>query len=454
MALAQKDAFPDNVTLARHWMKDLSAEIEATLLTHRLPSLNNGRLDGEFVLPHYDGLSIVNLPATTAALLGVPFSGAPPLPPEIWKPFAGGVRCVVRVVIDALGYDRLRRHMAAEHDTVFHRLLRQGGQLVPLTSVCPSTTVTALSSLWSGRTPAEHGMMGTRLFLRNMGVQAHMIFFNPVGFERRNVLLEEGLKADQFLPVPGFAEHLTRAGIESHVFINQRYENGGLSDIFFRGAKAIHPFVSGSGADLWINLRRFMEKRAGDRLFISVYWGVIDALAHERGPSFPGVDAELRSWTTLMTQEFLDPLSPAAADGTVFLILSDHGQLDTPSAKAVHLDQHPALLEHLMMKPAGEPRLPFIFIRQGQLDAARDYVRRHLAHAFLALDSQQALQAGLFGPGDPAPETSARLGDLILACRGDTHLHDQDQPPHLLGLHGGLSREEMWVPLLLKRLDT
>ena len=434
-------------------MSNLAAEIERTIHAHRLPALEDALPEGEFVLPRYADLSLVNLPATSAALLGVTLPGAPPLPHDIWKPFAGGVRCVIRVIIDALGYYRLQRLMAAHPDTLFHQLLGQGARLIPLTSVCPSTTVSALSSLWTGYTPAAHGMVGTRLFLRDKGLQAHMIYFNPIGFKNHNALLEEGMDPGQFLPVPGMAAQLAAQGIESHVFINRHIVDGGLSDIFFRGVKTLHGFVGGSSADLWHMLRHFLEERTGERLFISVYWGLIDSLSHQRGPSSPLIDAEVRSWTAMMQQEFLDRLSPAAAAGTVLTFVSDHGQVDISCADAVRLDHHPQLTADLLMKPVGEARLPFLYARQGRVAAVRRYVREHLGHAFVVLDSAQALEAGLFGPGSLAPETAARLGDLILVSRRRHILYDRDDELDWLGLHGGLSAKEMLVPFMITRLD-
>jgi hypothetical protein len=434
-------------------MANLAAQFEQEILEHRLPLLDGELPGGEFILPHYQGYSIANLPATTAALFDVRVSGTPPVPQEVWGSYAGDVHCVVQVLIDALGYHRLLRFMSGESDTLFHRLLRRGGQLIPLTSVCPSTTTTALSCLWTGRTPLEHGMLGTRLFLRDQGLQANMIYFTPVGFERHNVLLEEGMKPANFLPIAGMAEVLAEQGIESHVFIERAFTQGGLSDIFFRGVTEVHDVVSGSAADLWIMLRHFLEERAGQKLFVSVYWGLIDTLAHVRGPSSPAIDAELRGWTTFMAQEFLDRLSPAAAAGTVLTILADHGQVDTPPSRAVRLDKHPQLVQHLLMKPVGEQRLPYLFARQGQTKTVQRYLHQHLSHAFAVLDSERALKAGLFGSGPQAPETAARLGDLILIARHDHILYDGDKEPHLLGLHGGLSPEEALVPVLMVRLD-
>ncbi len=296
-------------------------------------------------------------------------------------------------------------------------------------------------------------MVGTRLFLREQGVRANMIFFTPAAFQRRNLLLDEGMEPAQFLPVPGLAEALAEHGIESHVFINQQYSKGGLADIFFRGVTKVHEVVPGSAADLWSLLRRFLEDRRDDKLFISLYWGLLDAVAHLRGPSSSVIDAELRAWSTLMAREFLDLLSPEAARGTVVVMLSDHGQRDTPAARAIRLDQHPKMAERLLMKPLGEQRLSYLSLLQGQAQVVRRYVHDHLQHAFAILDSRRALEAGLFGPGKPTQETAARLGDLLLVSRQDYFLYDGDGEPRNLGLHGGLSAEEMLVPLLLARLD-
>ena len=184
-------------------MTRLASEIEQIILEHRLPVFEDELPDGEFVMPYYDGYSIVNLPATTAALFDIQLPGAIALPDELWKPFSGSVRCIVQVLIDALGYYRLQRAMSAGPETLFHQIDRRGGSQFPLTSVCPSTTTTALSSLWTGRMPIEHGMLGTRLFLRDQGLRANMIYFTPVGFNSPNILLDEGMEAGDFLPVPG-----------------------------------------------------------------------------------------------------------------------------------------------------------------------------------------------------------------------------------------------------------
>jgi hypothetical protein len=70
------------------------------------------------------------------------------------------------------------------------------------------------------------------------------------------------------------------------------------------------------------------------------------------------------------------------------------------------------------------------------------------------VDTREALDAGLWGPGPLHPETRSRLGDLLLLATGNGWLADSTgQMPEFRGMHGGLTSEEMLVPSLWLRLD-
>ncbi|MCI0476903.1 MAG: alkaline phosphatase family protein, partial [Anaerolineales bacterium] len=159
-------------------MKDKAHKIEKRIRAEhaRYHKLN---LPPEFIAPNYGGRSIVNVPATIIRALGGHFH-TPPLDPEITKGFTTGVQRVVYVVADAMGYRRLLDALDANPQNGFHKLLQRGANLVPITSTFPSTTTAALTSLWSGYTPAEHGFIGFQLFLREQSVRANMIRFSPV----------------------------------------------------------------------------------------------------------------------------------------------------------------------------------------------------------------------------------------------------------------------------------
>ncbi|HUT21110.1 MAG TPA: alkaline phosphatase family protein, partial [Anaerolineae bacterium] len=66
---------------------------------------------------------------------------------------------------------------------------------------------------------------------------------------------------------------------------------------------------------------------------------------------------------------------------------------------------------------------------------------------------EQVLSSGLLGPGPVYEETPHRLGDLVCLAKDDHYLARDDYQLKLLGRHGGLSAQEMLVPLLGVRLD-
>ena len=73
------------------------------------------------------------------------------------QPVAGADQ-VVLLVLDGLGEEQLRDRRSLAP-------VLTGGVGGPITSVAPSTTACALTTLVTGRTPAEHGVIGYRLAL-------------------------------------------------------------------------------------------------------------------------------------------------------------------------------------------------------------------------------------------------------------------------------------------------
>lgn len=428
--------------------------IEALIRQHGLPGLD-GLPAGEFILPHYDGLSIANLPATMAALLGGELPAVPPLlPRDLWTGWMPGLKRVILVILDALGYLRLGQQMATDESLDILRRLASAGHFFPLTSVCPSTTTTALSTFWTGRTPAEHGLLGYELYLREYGTLSNLIAVSPTFDGQREVLVEWGLEPASFLPVPDLAEQLKPQGIALRGLTYRNFINSGMSRIFRRGNdNDMRGYIT--LADLWTSLRHMLvESRPHNAPEIIIaYWGGVDGVAHSYGPGTENWQAEVRSIVYSLEREFLRLLSPQDRDGTLLLITADHGQAYAPPEQATLLTEHPTLRNMLAVPPSGESRATYLFVRHGRVDDVRAYFAEHLPGKFVLVNSAEALAAGLFGPGTPAPETPFRIGDLLALARGQNTLQRGDKRPRLKGRHGGLTPEEMLAPLIGVRLD-
>jgi hypothetical protein len=409
-------------------------------------------LPPEFVAPNYTGRSIVNLATRVAQIFGAQMDRTP-LDAAYLDTLLPGVRQVVLVMVDALEYQMLRHALTAQRRNGLRRLLQNGGQLAPLTSVFPSTTTAALTSLWTGYTPAEHGFVGYQLFLREYGARANMIAFSPAATQGqgRAQLVEAGLQPEKFLPVPTLPEALAAQGVPTYNLLEQPYVNSALGRTQFRGVRASRGIVTSS--DLWVEMRRWLEELIGQRALLMTYWSAVDMLGHVYGPQAEAVAAEIDNFGYSFERELWNKLSPAARRGTLFLLTADHGMAATPPEQALLLKQHPEINDRLLLGFTGDARAAYLHCRQGQVDAVRGYFETRLADQFFVLDSQAALAAGLFGAGQLAAETSHRLGDLTVVSRGSAALCDRNERPKELGRHGGLLAEEMLVPLLAGRLD-
>ncbi len=427
-------------------MSDLTSQRLPLLKATRLPGLPTGET---FLYPHYAGNSILNIPDTVCRLLGAPEISGRPLEGLIYRPLGEGIRRVVTILVDALALHRLQRWMEDGTAPVW-RTLRSEGVLAPLTSITPSTTCAALTTLWTGRSPNEHGIVGYELWLKEYGVVANMITHGPIQFQGGGGSLEKaGFKPEEYLPFPTLGSHLSAHGIEAHAFQHYTINGSGLSRMFLKDAQ-MHPY--GSAAELWVNVRALLEQNPGKPLYSWVYWSTVDTMAHRYGPDDEHAAGDFALFSYAFEHFFLNPLSKAARKDTAILLLADHGQIATPINPRYELRTHLALDRMLHINPTGEHRLFFLYPRSGQSEAVARYVEETWGEEFRLLDSRRVLESGLYGPGVSHPALGERIGDLTGFSSGQAYLWWPMKDNPLLGRHGGLHPQEMLVPFLGARL--
>ncbi len=429
-------------------MPDLSEQILPLLRKHRLAGLNLGQ---EAIHPHYHGGSILNLATAICRLFGVPDLAADPLMDSILDPIQGqgDIRRVVLVLVDALSFHRFRRWMTNGTAPIWAELIGEG-LLAPLTSVVPSTTSTCLPSIWSGLSPAAHGLVGYELWLKEYGVVANMIRHAPFHLEVEDSSLSSaGFEPGSYLAGSTLGTHLAAHGVRSWAFQPYAIVDSGLSRMLMKDTN-LQPFFG--QADMWISLRELLEGSRPDRFFAWAYWGQLDFNSHNYGPDHERCAAEFSSFSRDFSSLFLDQLSVEARRGTILMLAADHGQINTQKDPHYDLNNHPNLTRRLHMLPTGENRLVYFFIRPGQTAAVTEYLSKRFMNRFVTLEPGYAVEAGLFGPGPAHPRLPDRMGDLMALADGDAYLWWAPKPNPIYGRHGGLSEDEMLVPFLAARL--
>ncbi len=430
-----------------------SVALEQQLRTYRPANVGIAAWPAEFVWPRYEGLSVGNLPAAIAGLWGaeLPDGLLPPLRADLLAGLTNGVERVVLVLVDALGWERLQAALTRDPALSFHRLAAQG-RLIPLTSVFPSTTNNVLTTLWTGASPVQHGLLAFTLYLREWAMAVEAITFSPTAHRWGGDLVHWGLEPERFVPVPGLAQVLAAQGVSTRVVIQESLTRSALSRLLYRGAQSVRGHVSAS--DFWSGLRYELQQHRGERLFLHGYWGTLDTLSHRFGPYDDAADVEVQTLACLLETAFLRGLTPADRRGTLLLLTADHGQVALSPTRALRLDQQPLLREALLLPPLGEFRAAFLHCRAGQFKRVRDYLAEQWAEAFTVLTRGELLRSGLLGPGDPYAEVPFRLGDLIAIARERSYVSpDYYAPVQMAGSHGSLTAAEMLVPLLAVRLD-
>ena len=423
-------------------MPDLTSDLSVRLKDHQLPGLNLG---DDFVFAKYDDQSILNIPPSVCRLLGVPEFGTGVLNEDILAGVGGGFRKVILILVDALALHRLQRWMADGTAPVWNHLI-EDGLLAPLTSITPSTTSAALTSLWTGESAAVHGIAGYEMWLKEYGMVTNTIMHTPMAFKGdADGLTRAGFDPVRFLNLPTLGEHLSNHGVNSYAFQHASIINSGLSKMFFN---QVDRRAFTSAADLWVNVRDLVENRADERLYAYVYWPVVDTLSHRYGPDDERTAAEFASFSDAFEHLFLEPLRSDARKDTLVILTADHGCITTRPDPYYDLRSHPNLARRLHINPTGEHRLFYLHVRPGQIEAVCEYIARKWPNQFQVVESAYAVEKGLFGPGEPHPGLLDRLGELIVIARGDAYLWWEIKKNFLIGRHGGLHAEEMLVPFL------
>ncbi|MCP8304334.1 MAG: alkaline phosphatase family protein [archaeon] len=399
-----------------------------------------------FVTPCYEGYSIANIPPTILSIFKANLQGCKSIPKRIIKEHLDGIRKVVLLVVDSMGYKQFFSH---SNEPISKILM--DGSMIPLTSTFPSTSTTALTTLNTGATPQEHGIIGYTMYVKEYGLVANMVSFTPTYDYRWETLLK-GFDPREFLGIKNIHDILNEKGIKSYVI--NRYADTGLSRMHHTGA-TVSNYMNSS--DLFVTLRKLLESEIGTETYTYVYWGLVDTMCHIYGPRSEEALAELGSFLYSYKTEFLDKLKPDIAKETLLMITADHGQSEVFEETTIFASDHPELMNKLWIPPTGDSRAIFLYVEPEEIDKAKEYIDSKLKDKLLLLDSSKAIEEGLFGTVSMSCKERIhdRVGDLIMVPYANysfSYYARGSGKGFMKGSHGGLSEDEMLVPFICKKL--
>jgi hypothetical protein len=139
---------------------------------------------------------------------------------------------------------------------------------------------------------------------------------------------------------------------------------------------------------------------------------------------------------------------------TLLIVTADHGQVSTTLKRTIILNKHPLFRDCLARPLCGEARTIFCFVLPQKRQQFERYFRRNFSHYAELYPSRELAEKGFFGQHQPHPRFWERIGDYIILPKENYVFREflpQEERRLLVGYHGGLSSEEMLVPLVVAR---
>ena len=374
--------------------------------------VKDGRMQPVPVIPDYSGANLTGI--IPGCLLGT--SGRRPN----WfpQPLQEAER-IVLLVIDGLGYEQLQRHAHIAPNL----MSLVGGSI---TTIAPSTTASALTSLVTGASPAEHGIVGYRM---DMGDS----IMNSLRWWSDTRDLRKAHPPASVQPIPPFV------GMTIPVVSRAELEGSAFTEAHLRGSRPCGWRAASSIVAQCANLISSGEK------FVYAYYDGIDKIAHERGfGAYYNSEIAATDW-------LVGSLLNTLPSGTTLAITADHGQVQVDD-NVVHLsDDIKASLHH----QSGEGRFRWLHAKRGQESDLLQIATDSYSDIAWVASRDQVIEEAWLGPargGRIADQVKRRLGDVALVPFTATTFDDplDSGPFSLVCRHGSLTADEMFVPFLAR----
>ena len=331
--------------------------------------------------------------------------------PEFDKLLEKDYKNIIVILFDGLGTSTLNYHLK-END-----FLRKH-YVTDISSVFPSTTVAATTSILSGYSPLECGWLGWDLYFEEIGENVAVF---------KNTLQRNGEPAAKYNVAHKYIPYKN---------IMQRIE-------MVKGRKSAYcvAFFSKyrvkSVEDICKTIYKLSKKRKNK--YIYAYWNQPDHAMHGHGVTSPEAHKEI-----LHINSEVEKLCGKLKDSLI-IITADHGLCD---GKTKYLEDYPQLTELLKRPPSIEPRALSFFVKDGKAEEFKTAFNKAFGDNFRLMTKEEVFSENILGFGTPHPKTADFIGDFFAVALGEINIDYKRGDFEMVGVHAGLTEEEMTVPFI------
>lgn len=358
--------------------------------------------------------TIVNLSNSILKHFGVePFHNTLPEIDEILK----GHKKVVVLLFDAMGTyieDEYEKYIPVIYKNRVHKIQ----------STFPPTTVAATTGFLTGKYPIETGWMSWTQYIRTVGCNVDV--FKNRRSQTGETILESKSVLEDICPTNDIAELINAKKDKKTAFL--------MEDVYgkYHGPKNLI-------LARW-KLSRFIKNK--EDLFMYYYYEKLDSNIHSFGVHTKPVKRKMKA-----INRFVKKISKKHKD-TLFLVIADHGQVDT---KWIELSNYPDFMNTLSdtMPISFEKSCPTFWVKDGQKETFEKLFRQYFGEYYDLYSKDEVYSMKIFGEGTPHKETYGFIGDYLAITKTEYAFYDGRYGDGFrpVGHHGGGTKEEMEISI-------
>lgn len=322
---------------------------------------------------------------------------------------------IVLVLFDGLGYNILKRNK--DICPFLNKHLKRS-----VSSVFPTTTMAARTSIESGLNPVEHGWMGWDMYFKE---------FDKVITLTRNVIKGTKEKPASY--------HVAKTLLKYESIVEKINK---MDDCYAEKLTIYSNHPNESLNKLTRKIKKVTKKNK--RTYTYVYYNEPDHVMHKTGTD------------SLETKDYLKKIDKwfyklcTKLKDTVVIAIADHGHINT---SYITLSDYPNIAEMLDGDISIDNRACSFRVKKEYKKTFAHELKRVLKDDFIIMSKEEVIKNKLYGTGKENKYFKDGLGEFFaIAVSNKSIRYDESVHMHKSG-HSGITEEEMIVPLIIYNKD-
>lgn len=335
---------------------------------------------------------------------------------------------VLLVLVDGLGYYKIGD---LRDDSILKNNLK-----MPLQTVNPTSTACVLTSIASGKYPAEHGILGWWQYSKKHSINYYPILFCDKAGENlknRNIMPNDIFKFDNIFD---------KFDSEVNIYMNRNIINSEFSKMF--NGKTTNAYGTYSIRDAFNKIATKLVEN-DKKSFNYLYINGLDLVSHVYGTDSKEVYEiidEIESGIRKVKEKDSD---------TTVIVIADHGQVEMTSL--IYLNQNNNYLKYFYALPSIDTRMISFFVKDEFKEEFEENFCKEFGKDVILLKKEEALKYRLFGNVDYSENFNNSCGEYIgiivnnkfMVCDKIT----MEDKMSTKGNHSGLTQQERTIPLIV-----